>query len=89
MTDLPSGVTTLDVLIATRDRPHMLSRALESLCSAHVPSSLAVTVVVIDNAGDPATRNVVASFSGRMPARLEYLHEPSGGKSTALNRVLI
>jgi len=88
MTDLPSGVTTLDVLIATRRRPDMLRRALDSLCSAPVPPSLRVTIVVIDNAGDAATRKVVSSFAQRVPRCLLYLHEPSGGKSSALNRGL-
>jgi glucosyl-dolichyl phosphate glucuronosyltransferase len=83
-----STPVTLDVLIATRQRPEMLERALASLCEAPIPESLEVTIVVIDNGDGPETAAVVSRFGEKYPNRLKYLHEPSGGKSTALNRGL-
>ena len=89
MRESPTSIpVTLDVLIATRQRPEMLERALASLCEAPIPESLDVTIVVIDNGDGPDTAAVVDRFGKKYPGRLRYLHEPAGGKSTALNRGL-
>lgn len=79
---------TLDVLIATRQRPDMLERALDSLLTAPVPATLAVQVVVIDNDQDLGTIAAVNRMAARFPGRITYLHEPTAGKSSALNRGL-
>jgi glycosyltransferase involved in cell wall biosynthesis len=83
------ATTTLDVLIATRRRPQMLERALESVFAARVPDSLDVHVVVIGNEnGQDQTIATVQRLGARFPGRLTYLVEPTGGKSSALNRGL-
>jgi len=75
----------LDVLIASYERPHLLSRTLESLLTAPVPVGLDVRVTVVHNDAASATREVVAQFEERFKGRLHYLHERRRGKSYALN----
>ena len=82
----PPTRVTLDVLIATRERPEMLERALASVCAATIPEWLDVKIAVIDNgAGGGDTQAVVARFAEEFQGHVAYLHEPAGGKSTALN----
>ena len=76
---------SIDVLIATRQRPQMLQRALESLLAARMPLALEVTVVVIDNDDSPATIGAVNRVAAKYPGRITYLHEATAGKSAALN----
>jgi glucosyl-dolichyl phosphate glucuronosyltransferase len=83
-----AAIVTLDVLIATRQRPEMLERALDSLCAAPIPASLDVTIVVIDNSDGAESKSVVDRAAAKYPKRLVYLCEPVGGKSAALNRGL-
>jgi glycosyltransferase involved in cell wall biosynthesis len=75
----------LDVLIATCERPVLLSRTLESLLSAPVPVGFDVRVTVIHNDGTDATRHVVEQFERAFEGRLHYIHERRRGKSYALN----
>ena len=75
----------LDVLIASYQRPHLLSRTLESLLKAPVPAGLDVHVTVIHNDDAPGTRQVVEQFDAAFEGRLHYIHERRRGKSYAIN----
>jgi cellulose synthase/poly-beta-1,6-N-acetylglucosamine synthase-like glycosyltransferase len=76
----------LDVLVATCERPELLSRTLESLLSAPVPVGLDVHVTVIHNDDSQGTRDVVERAEPAFHGRLHYVHERRRGKSHALNR---
>jgi len=75
----------LDVIVATCERPHLLTRTLESLLAAPIPRGLDVHVTVVHNDGETATRETVDAFTGRFDGRLQYIHEERRGKSYALN----
>lgn len=75
----------LDVLIPTYNRSALLRRTLESLLVADRPAGLDVAVTVLDNRSADDTRSVVESFVSRFDGRLRYLHEPTPGRSYALN----
>lgn len=78
----------ISVIIPTRNRAASLEITLECLASAN-RDGLQVEIIVVNNAGQDSTEDVVRSFSGRIPVR--YLYEPilgNFGKSHALNRAL-
>lgn len=69
------------VVVATRDRPEMLAKCLDSLLVQDHP---AFDIVVVDNA--PATRATRDLIAERYAARVRYLHEPRPGLANAHNR---
>jgi GT2 family glycosyltransferase len=79
-----ASITSVTVLVATRDRPDALARCLRSLrTAADVMTSTAsadVEVLVVDNGPDRATRAVVEEIGG-----VRYLVEPRPGASRARN----
>lgn len=76
---------TLDVLVATCERPDLLARTLSSLLAAPVPPGLEVRVTVVHNDGTNAARMVVEHWIPRFEGRLAYRYERRRGKSHALN----
>jgi len=86
--DMNELLPDISVIVCTRNRADSLRITLECLASARREGIL-TEVVVVDNASSDSTKEVVASFRGRIPIR--YLYEPtlgSYGKSHALNRAL-
>jgi GT2 family glycosyltransferase len=78
----PSAVDVC-VLLATYRRPDLLRQTLESLARQNL-SGLTMTVVVVDNAGEAATRAAVEAFSTQL--HVVYVAEAvKRGKSAALN----
>jgi len=78
------------VIIATRNRAHLLGPALASVLGQDLrPSAPQVEVLVADNGPDDETRDVVHATSegARFPVR--YLCEPKRGKPFALNAALL
>jgi glucosyl-dolichyl phosphate glucuronosyltransferase len=73
------------VILCTYNRHCSLRAALESLAASTLPDSIAWEVLVVDNNSRDQTRDVVAEFSMRDPARFRYLFEARQGKSYALN----
>jgi glycosyltransferase involved in cell wall biosynthesis len=76
---------SLDVIIPTHNRAGLLGRALQSLLDAERPPGLDVTVTVTDNRSTDHTREVVESFLQAFDGRLNYVYEPTPGRSPALN----
>jgi glycosyltransferase involved in cell wall biosynthesis len=76
---------SLDILIPTFNRSHMLGGCLESFFAADPVSGMDWRVTVIDNNSADATKEVVHAFSAKFGARVRYLFEPRPGKSLALN----
>ncbi|MFF4166132.1 glycosyltransferase [Streptomyces sp. NPDC001741] len=79
----PAGdVPRATVVVATRERPAQLARALESLLAQDHPD---FDVVVVDNApATTATRDLIASVYGERGVR--YAREPVPGLAAAHNR---
>ncbi len=72
----------LTVLLATRNRAHILRDVLEEYCHLQPPSS-GWKLVIIDNGSTDHTAKVIASFANRLPLHFEV--EPRLGKNFALN----
>lgn len=75
----------ITVILCTYNRCASLSRALESVASSELPSSVEWEVLVVDNNSKDQTRTVVEDYCLRYPSRFRYLFEPRQGKSHALN----
>ena len=77
--------TDLTVLICTLNRPESLKETLQLLARNDF-NHARLNVVVIDNALAQTARSVTESMSAELSVR--YLHEPTPGKSHALNHAL-
>jgi GT2 family glycosyltransferase len=75
----------ISVVLATYHRPEMLNRTLESFCSLDT-KTLKWEVLVVDNAYDIKTREVVYNYRDKLP--IEYLLETKRGKSNAVNKAI-
>lgn len=75
----------ISVLIATYNRAEDLRETLESMTRLD-REGIAVEFVVVDNNSSDNTKQVIESFTDRLPIR--YLFEPRSGKNCALNRAL-
>jgi glucosyl-dolichyl phosphate glucuronosyltransferase len=75
----------LDVVIATYRRPIFLRKTLESIRAAHIPTDVAVHVVVVDNDSDVSDCSAIEELGRGAPFRLTVVREPAAGKSNALN----
>jgi GT2 family glycosyltransferase len=75
----------LTVLLATRNRAHLLPRILDGYRRATTPP-VGWKMVIVDNGSTDETPIVLKSFQGILP--LEVMLEPVPGKNRALNRGL-
>jgi glucosyl-dolichyl phosphate glucuronosyltransferase len=78
----------LDLVIATYRRPKFLRKTLESIRAAHIPTDLALHVVVVDNDSDVSDLSSTAAIEELRHGasfRLTVVREPTPGKSNALN----
>lgn len=74
---------SIDILIATMNRPNLLTRCLRSIGENQRPPS---TVFVIDQSEDDASKKVVDEFTSNFEIR--YIHRKTPGKALALNAAL-
>ena len=79
------GLTMLHVVIATRGRPHLLARTLDSLAACDQPASYAGTLVV-ENGDQQGAERVVHDAPAGLKA--SYLFHLDGNKSASLNFAL-
>jgi len=75
----------VSIIFATYKRPEILSRTLESFCNLRA-KGVEWEVIVVDNAEDPATRDVVREYEKHLP--IKFLVETTPGKNNALNRAI-
>lgn len=75
----------LTIVLATRNRQHLLARVLEGYRRTTVPP-VRWKLVIVDNGSSDATAAMLASFQRNLP--LEFIFEPVAGKNRALNRAL-
>ena len=74
----------ITVILCTYNRCQSLQKALSSVALSRLPESVTWEVLVVDNNSHDRTRDVVADFCGRYPARFRYLFESRPGKCTLL-----
>lgn len=75
----------ISVLIATYNRAEILRQTLQSMTKLN-RDGLSVEFVVVDNNSSDHTKEVIESFTDRLPIR--YLFESRPGKNCALNKAL-
>ena len=75
----------ITIILCTYNRCQSLVKALSSVALSRLPESVAWEVLVVDNNSRDRTRDMVADFCRRHPARFRYLFESRPGKSYALN----
>ncbi len=77
-----------NLIIATWNRAALLRQTLESLLTLQTPAGMNWDVTVADNHSTDTTAALVKSMQPHFEGRLQYLYEPTQGKSFALNRAL-
>ena len=75
----------ISVLLATYNRNDILVRTIQSFCELNT-DGLEWEVVVVDNANNKETQELVAGFRGKLP--IKCLVEEKQGKNHALNKAL-
>lgn len=75
----------ISVILATYNRNDILSVTLNSFVELVVPQ-ISWELIVVDNAGNAATKDLVSSFNGKLP--VTYLVETKKGKNNALNAAI-
>ncbi len=78
MTEVQQQVS---IVVPTRDRPHVLRQALESIRALEGPD-LTFEILVGDNGTDPASREIAEEFGGI------YMHTEKNGAAAARNLCL-
>jgi len=80
---------SVTIAIPTHNRAHELRETLSSVAALAIPENVAVDCVVIDNASNDATRNVVdAAAKSAPPFPIRYVLESRQGSSFARNRAI-
>lgn len=80
---------TLTVLICTHNRVELLSRVIHSLNAARLPSGWRIRLFVVANACTDGTHAFLDDYARHgHPLPLQWIAEPTPGKSHALNRAL-
>ena len=83
----PAPRPVVSVILCTRGQSADFGQTLRSLQGVEVPAGLPAELLVVENGPPGGTEALVGAFRhARMPAR--YFHEPTPGKSGALNRAL-
>jgi glycosyltransferase involved in cell wall biosynthesis len=73
------------IILATHNRAGLLRNALAALARLTLPNGLRVELVVVDNASNDDTRQVIERFASTAPWRVRYAYAPVPGISRARN----
>jgi glycosyltransferase involved in cell wall biosynthesis len=76
----------ITVLVCTYNRCECIKDTLEDLLAQQTNDQFTYEVIVVDNNSKDKTREIVASYLPKFSDSLQYLFEPTQGKSYALNR---
>ncbi|HQK20032.1 MAG TPA: glycosyltransferase family 2 protein, partial [Polyangiaceae bacterium] len=79
-----SSCLQFSIILCTRNRAELLSRALESMLSLDFPAEK-FELCLVDNGSTDATKTVVHAFAARAPFAVRYLFEGKPGLSIARN----
>lgn len=89
MNTTPTNPHSLTVLICTHNRVDLLSRVIHSLNAANPPAGWRVRLFVVANACTDGTHAFLEDYPHHdHPLPLQWIAEPTPGKSHALNRAL-
>ena len=90
MTSSTCSVFEIVVAVATRNRPVMLQKCLESFLSMEVPFGITVDYLIVENNEALTMKSIVDRFASQLayPHSVELLHEPELGIPFARNRAL-
>lgn len=83
---MPINKTKATIAIITCRRPIWLQRLLEALIKQIVSESVELDILVVDNAGEQATLDIVKQITNSSPFTINYFHEESAGIVFARNR---
>lgn len=75
----------ISVILATFNGEHSLNITFDSFMQMALPCG-GWEVLVIDNASDDNTRQIIESYQDKLP--IKYIYEPTKGKNFALNSAL-
>jgi len=78
--------TQVTIAIITCRRPLWLQRLLESLTKQKMSNDIELNILVVDNAGEESTVDVVKQVAEKSDYAINYFHEPSAGIVFARNR---
>jgi glucosyl-dolichyl phosphate glucuronosyltransferase len=81
----PAATLDLTVILCTYNRSGDLARALESIATSQIATSIAWEVLIVDNNSTDGTRKVFEDFCQKYPERFRYYFEPKQGLSHARN----
>jgi glycosyltransferase involved in cell wall biosynthesis len=81
-------VSSLSVVVCTRDRAPHLGQTLKSLGEMLIPSGLVCEVVIVDNNSSDDTKRVVEEFAMTPRLKVRYVFEPHAGLPYARNAAL-
>lgn len=71
-----------------QDKPGILTRALRSIQSQHIPANWAVEVLIVDDASPCPAHDEAQVMHWRQPLRLRVVRQENGGVAAARNRGL-
>lgn len=77
---------TIVVAAATRNRPAMVSKMLESWLKLIQPKGTNIVYLVVENDTEPRCLNLVNSYSVKFSGRIHYVMEPTPGIPFARNK---
>jgi len=80
-----SATRSLDVIVPTYNRAHLIAGCLQSLIEARRPSNLTIQIFVVDNNSSDDTARIVRDIAKRHPQLVTYVFEKRQGRSAALN----
>jgi glycosyltransferase involved in cell wall biosynthesis len=80
-----SAARSLDVIVPTYNRAHLIAGCLQSLIEARRPSNLTIQIFVVDNNSSDDTARIVRDIAKRHPQLVTYVFEKRQGRSAALN----
>src|SRR5258705_3947006 len=77
-------VTSVAMMVCTRERPELLQQWLLSVGEMNVPAGVKLHVVIADN-NETSIRHEVEGTAAQFTLDLAYVHEPCRGYSNARN----
>ncbi len=86
MTSSPCSTTKISIIIPSFNRAYYLNGALETLTHQETDGRFDYEVVIVDNASQDNTQEVVEAFAATSPVTVRYLHETKPGDAPPRNK---
>lgn len=85
---LKTKITHISLALCTFKRPNIFSKCLETIAQLHLPSNIAVSLVIIDNDEEASAKELVNSFRDKINIDIYYFIESKRGLANARNRLI-